>query len=130
MASTRNRNTTGNYALEQSQLNRIFESHTYLHGSSGCQDLSRTFLPGDGLIGGSVALPREYLASNAVDVESYLHGTGATDLTNPAKDPTVVPDSSYFAAAHIYKRDYTVQMPRPLHPEPAQRPGLWTSSSS
>ena len=35
MASTRSKNTPGNYALEQWSLEKQFQSKTYIHGAQG-----------------------------------------------------------------------------------------------
>ena len=82
MTSTRNINTPGNYALEQSS-SRLFESMTfYKYGSGGTA--YKSSIPD----GGS-ALPshmsRDALSYNPVDIESMLRGINSTNLVNPSK---------------------------------------------
>jgi hypothetical protein len=93
MASTSNRNTAGDYAQDQHQMLRIrqydmFRDRMY-HPSPA--------LPGDGL-GSNRRMPRETLAHNACDVESFLFGIRTTDLVDPkpplAMQPIAVPSLS------------------------------------
>lgn len=84
MASTRNKNTTGNYNAEQWSLNEQINYNTY---KSYCIPQS-TYLPGDGLLAGRVA--PENLSNNYCDIESQLFGIGSTNLVTPL--PQVVPE--------------------------------------
>lgn len=77
MASTRNKNTRNNYALE---LNRsIHTTENRLLTESSIHD--KTVLPGNGV--GIAQMPRESLSTNPVDIESHLFGIGLSDLTKP-----------------------------------------------
>jgi hypothetical protein len=84
MASTRNKNTPGNYSAEQWSLNEQINYNTY-HSYGVPQS---THFAGDGLIHGRIA--SENLSKNACDVESYLFGIGSTNLVNPLSP--VVPE--------------------------------------
>jgi hypothetical protein len=83
MASTRNKNTLGDYQLEQRSLLQQAEYLTYIHGASGKTE--KTMFSGDGLLSGRFASTE--LCNNATDVESYLYGIGTTNLVQPLKRP-------------------------------------------
>jgi hypothetical protein len=84
MASTRNKNTTGNYNAEQWSLNEQINYNTYK--SYGIPQ--STYLPSDGLLTGRMA--SENLSNNYCDIESQLFGIGSTNLVTPL--PPVVPE--------------------------------------
>jgi len=80
MASTRNKNSPGNYALEtegklaQAQY-KIDEMYSVP---------PETNQPGNGLLAGSVGPSK--LSSNYCDIESVLRGIGSTNLVTPQPD--------------------------------------------
>jgi hypothetical protein len=76
MASTRNKNTGIDYRLQQNINNRTQQYAMYVNGSSGVSQCTR--LPGDGL--GNAGIPGEYLSGNYIDIESFLRGTGTSNL--------------------------------------------------
>ena len=81
MASSRSKNTPGNYCLEQ----RAFQ-----HGVDYCVDrdyayVPRTLVAGDGLLQGRMGC--DVLSKNPRDVESFLFGIGATNLVTPSTQP-------------------------------------------
>ena len=117
MASTRNRNTPGNYKLEQWSLeqNRVHQS--YLHAAAG--QAITTHFAGNGLVGGW--MPRTELAHNAVDIESFLHGTGSTNLVVPSLQPILQPKT--VDTLSIADR-VPLLLPKSLYVESNQRP-LW-----
>ncbi len=80
MASTRNRNTPGNYSLEQREY-RQFENYT-LYPNSQYGAAYNTRLPGNGLL--PAQIPWNKLSYNAADTESFLFGINSTNLVNPA----------------------------------------------
>lgn len=84
MASTRNRNTPGDYKAEQWSLQEQINYNTYKNYGVA----ESTYLPGDGLLQGRVAA--ENLSNNFCDIESQLFGIGSTNLVKPL--PTVVPE--------------------------------------
>jgi len=118
MASTRNRNTQGNYRAEQWSLeqNRVHQS--YLHGAAG--QAITTHFAGNGLIGGW--MPRTELSHNPIDIESFLRGTGSTNLVNPKQDPVL--QKKIVDTLSIADR-LPLLSPKPLYIEPDQRP-LWS----
>jgi hypothetical protein len=77
MASTRNKNTPGNYSAEQWSLGEQINYNTYQ--SYGVPQ--STYFAGDGLLHGRVA--SEQLSNNSCDIESNLFGIGSTNLVNP-----------------------------------------------
>ena len=79
MASTRNKNTSGNYAAERFAQEKTHRELMYLHASRG--QAIQTSLPGDGLLQGRV--PGRDLARNDCDIESFLFGIGSTNLETP-----------------------------------------------
>jgi len=82
MASTRNKNSAGDYKLEQGQNSEIFEYSAYTNSAYG-QPLTSHFA-GDGLIMGRMAAST--LSTNNVDIESQLYGIGSTNLVTPNAD--------------------------------------------
>lgn len=84
MASGRNRNTPGDYSMEQ-RIN--IGSVDYLTEKNFAIP-RQTYFPSDGLLPGRVA--SENLSGNSCDIESYLRGIGANNLV--VAQPDVVPD--------------------------------------
>lgn len=115
MASTRNKNTPGNYALEQRQLAQQREYWT-AHGAN-----PSLRLPGDGLL--PARMPSHHLSDNAVNIESFLFGIGSTNLVEPQTTPFHA-ELKALPSAHCYERNRRVWIPRPLQIDPNQRP-LW-----
>jgi hypothetical protein len=113
MASTRNKNTRGNYALE---LNKSIHMQEYmLHTDYGEKDV--TFRPGDGL--GGARLPSTHLSSNPVEIESFLLGIGSSDLTKPTA--VLSPDLKCLPQIDLFKKRGIV-MPDPFYAQTDQRP--------
>ena len=115
MASTRNRNTPGNYNLEQREY-RQFENYT-LYANSQYGAAYNTKLAGNGLNPGQI--PWNKLSNNAADIESFLFGVNSTNLVNPA--PIFVPELAKIDSANIYEKE-PVFMPEPLVIQKNQRP--------
>jgi len=80
MASTRNRNTPGNYCSEQRQYKHA--QHYALYENSQYGSAYNTRLPGNGLL--PAQIPWNKLSHNAADTESFLFGINSTNLVNPA----------------------------------------------
>jgi hypothetical protein len=115
MASTRNRNTPGNYYVEQRQHK---ESETYtLYENSQYGAAYTTQLPGNGLL--PAQIPWNKLSYNAADTESFLFGINSTNLVNPA--PCFIPEITPLHTANIYQKK-PVFLPEPLVIEKKQRP--------
>ena len=115
MASTRNRNTPGNYSLEQREY-RQFENYT-LYPNSQYGAAYNTRLPGNGLL--PAQIPWNKLSYNAADTESFLLGINSTNLVNPA--PCFKPEIAQLNSANIYESKPTF-IPEPLVIETNQRP--------
>ena len=111
MASTRNKNTSINYNLEQRSYQQQ-DTYTRLYGES-----YQTNLAGNGLINGK--LPREQLSGNPINTESFLFGINSTNLVNPA--PTFHPELHNLSQVHIFDKGQTF-MPEPFICETGQRP--------
>jgi hypothetical protein len=115
MASTRNRNTRGNYCLEQRQFKQ-FENYT-LYPNSQYGSAYNTRLPGNGLLPGQI--PGNKLSYNALDTESFLFGINSTNLVNPA--PCFVPEITKLNSENIFEIS-KIYIPEPLVIEKNQRP--------
>lgn len=85
MASTRNRNTSGNYVAEQS-INQFQREYFSYETASHYAVPNQTHFPGNGLVGMKTA--HRNLSTNYSDVESYLFGIGSTNLVSPVSNPT------------------------------------------
>lgn len=115
MASTRNKNTIGNYNLETSQN---YKSQFYtLYPNSQYGNAYDTKLPGVGLLAGQI--PSNQLSQNSCDIESFLYGINSTNLVTPQN--TFVPELKYIPSANIFYKPPTI-IPQPLVIERNQRP--------
>ena len=115
MASTRNRNTPGNYCLEQRQYQQSRGYTLYPNSQYGAAYNTR--LAGNGLL--PAQIPWNKLSYNAADTESFLFGINSTNLVNPA--PCFVPEITKLESVNIYDKGPTL-MPEPLVMEKNQRP--------
>lgn len=113
MASTRNRNTQGDYRLEQ----RRYRQHQdfMLYPQYGLAN--NTHLPGNGLL--PAQLPWSQLSHNAADTESFLFGIGSTNLVNPP--PCFRPEITQLRSVDLFEKS-AVLMPEPLVIYHDQRP--------
>lgn len=115
MASTTNKNFSGNYELEQRQFADHLTHQHYLHNSSG--QAYTNHLPGLGLMPGQVHSSN--LSNNNIDIESFLRGTRASDLVDPK--PPVQPVLKSQESLNIHDR-LPVYLPRDLVIDVDQRP--------
>ena len=115
MASTRNKNTSGNYCLDQRQNVNTESWQLYINGANGLAHDTR--LPGNGLNPGQ--LPWSTLSHNPADIESFLFGINSTNLVNPA--PALTPELKCLNIANIFKTNGII-MPIPLVVPKEQRP--------
>jgi hypothetical protein len=115
MSSTRNKNTPGNYDLEQQYYKKQTEYKTYIHSQYGKPQ--QTHFPGNGLLQGRVA-PTE-LSHNPCDLESFLYGIGTTNLVNPQAKP--VAQIYEIESLNVMKK-LPVILPEPLVIDGHQRP--------
>jgi len=115
MASTRNKNTPGNYCLQQREYAESRDYLAYKYSSYG--QAYDTRLPGNGLNPGQV--PWNTLSHNAADIESFLFGINSTNLVNPA--PPLTPELTCLKTANVFETR-PVYIPEPLVVEKGQRP--------
>lgn len=115
MASTRNRNTPGNYCLEQRQYQNSSKYTLYPNSQYGAAYNTR--LPGNGLL--PAQIPWNKLSYNAPDTESFLFGINSTNLVNPA--PCFVPEIAKLDSTNIFEKG-SILMPEPLVLDNRQRP--------
>ena len=115
MASTRSKNDTGNYALEQHHFHLARQHIHAPHRTS-----HRTALAELGI--NPSHLPREALAHNPVEIETKLFGIGSSNMVMPA--PIVHPQLKRLETRPWFDR-LPMVMPKRLITEPNQRPSLW-----
>ena len=115
MASTRNKNTPGNYCLDTKQNTQSESWKLYENGANGYA--YTTNLAGNGLIQGP--MPWNKLSNNAADIESFLFGINSTNLVNPAGP--LVPQLKQLSEQDLYKKSNII-MPIPFVVPKEQRP--------
>jgi hypothetical protein len=115
MASTRNKNTPGNYCLQQKEYSDSSRWTLYENGAFG--QAYDTKLSGNGLNPGQ--LPWNTLSRNPADIESFLFGINSTNLVNPA--PNLTPELKCLTTANVFKMPDVI-MPVPLVVPKGQRP--------
>lgn len=104
MASTRDKNSTGNYELEKHGINKQF-SH-YVNDVYARPPTVN--MPGDGLLAAKTC--RNELSSNACDIESMLRGIGANNMENP--QPEIKPQLNEMSDLRIMNKPvFYVQEP-------------------
>jgi hypothetical protein len=106
MASTRNKNTPGNYSAEQESLLQqrqynVFENYRFP---------VETHLPGNGLL--PARLPLQLDKQNA-DIESELLGIGSTNLVNPRMGSMLPPANRQIQSLNIIQKKQ-ILLPDPL----------------
>jgi hypothetical protein len=107
MASTRNKNTRGNYNLELKMDNDSQHYNLYKHSQYG--EAVSTRLPGNGLLAGQIYMDK--LSHNPIQIESFLFGINSTNLVNP--ESPLVPQLKSLETVDIYKTP-SILMPVPL----------------
>lgn len=116
MASTRNRNTPGDYALEQ-RSNTLNHDYMSYDKSAFYGTVGNTYLPGNGLVGMKTAGMN--LSANAADIESQLFGIGSTNLVSPQRP--IAPDVYQLKSLNIADRTPLILSDK-FSPAPNQRP--------
>ena len=115
MASTRNRNTTSDYKLEQLQNTNHLENNLYInYGRPNNECFPELYNPSK--------LSRDALCNNAIDVETTLRGIGASNMVNPCTPATPSLRTLDFKA--FFDRTQAVVMPYPFVKNNYQRPNL------
>jgi hypothetical protein len=115
MSSTRNKNSIGNYELEQFSIYKSHIHTTFVNGPFG--KAIQTHFPGDGLLPGRVS--HAELNHNACDIESFLYGIGTTNLVKPFVEPSYQPKN--IQSLNIIDKIPLI-IPKPLIIEGNQRP--------
>jgi hypothetical protein len=116
MASTRNKNTYGNYCLEQKQYSQNAQYTLYANSQYG--EAYNTRLAGNGLNPGQ--MPWNTMSNNAPDIETFLFGINSTNLVNNSP-PILVPQLKQLNSANIFEKS-VIFIPEPLTIEKNQRP--------
>lgn len=115
MASTRNKNTPGDYKLEQRNNIEINAYNTTTEYGVPQQ----TNFAGNGLLPGRVASLQ--LSNNSCDIESQLFGIGSTNLVVPKQ--FIEPSIKQLPSLNMMDR-LPILVPEPLVVERNQRPYL------
>lgn len=115
MAGTRNKNTPGDYKLEQNNNTGIITYNTYTHSSYGAPQQKN--FAGDGLLMGRITA--DQLSSNYCDIESQLFGIGSTNMVAPKGE--IIPDIRKIQSLSIIDR-LPLIVPEPMVVEGNQRP--------
>ena len=115
MASTRNKNTPGNFCLDHRQNVGSEAWQLYINGANGFAYDTR--LAGTGLNPGQ--LPWSTLSYNPADIESFLFGINSTNLVNPA--PPLRPELKCLKSVNLFKTRDNI-LPVPLVIPKGQRP--------
>lgn len=115
MASTRNKNSKGDYNLEQNINKSINEWNTYEYSSrGGAYDPA---IPNIGYTPSKMCSC--FFSNNGIDIESQLYGIGSSNLVN--EKPTVNPQLKQIKTIDFFDRQKLL-MPKPLVIEDNQRP--------
>jgi len=115
MASTRNKNTPGNYCLQQLEYSQSRQYTIYKNAAPG--EAYDTKLPGNGLLPGQI--PWNKLSYNSADIESFLFGINSTNLVKP--QPCLTPELKNLSTANVFEKG-PIYIPEPLVVEKNQRP--------
>jgi hypothetical protein len=115
MSSTTDKNTPGNYAIEQFSIQKMRDYDVY----SGYGVNSQTCQPGDGLLAGK--MNHSQLAYNGIDIESFLRGINSTNLVTPSHP--VIPRIRPLKSLCIFDKP-TMILPKSLKIDENQRPKI------
>jgi len=116
MASTRNKNTQGNYFLEQRSLCHSREYDLYKNAPNG-----HAYDPALPCIGFNPSvMGRDNFSYNSIDIETALFGINSTNLVE--KQAPVVPELKKLREIAYFDRTPRLIMPKPLVIENNQRP--------
>ena len=115
MASTRNKNTRGNYNLEM--RNFVLNEQYTLYANSQYGEAYDTKMPGYGVNPGQI--PGNKMSNNSTNIESFLFGINSTNLVEPAQP--LYPEIKTLATADFIPQNKVI-MPEPFAQEKNQRP--------
>ena len=113
MTSTRNKNTRGDYYLEQKAYGHQFDYKSDINYGEN----NKTCYPGDSLLAGR--LSHNLLAYNANDVESQLFGIGSSNLV--FAKPDTIPQFKSLYSLSMMDNKVPLIMPVPLVVQKYQR---------
>lgn len=115
MASTRNKNCSADYKLEQRSFDqsRLYNSYTYSQSGRAYKNA----MPDMGITPSN--MPRCAFSNNSVDIESALKGINSTNLVSP-QAPTV-PQLKQLPNIAFFDRMPCI-LPKPLEIAKNQRP--------
>ena len=116
MASTRNKNTPGNYELEQNNMATMREYELY----QGHTFHEQTCFPGNGLLPCKFPLQ---LFHNNCDIESELLGINSTNLVKPQTSTLLPPEPKPLPFGSIIDKSPVI-LPSPLVISKTQRYGM------
>jgi hypothetical protein len=116
MASTRNKNTSSDYALEQKVNVDARDNNLYLHSSAG-RPITEC-IPSIGYTPSHMS--RDALANNPIDIESSLYGIGSSNLVTPCE--AVNPSIRNLDFKDFFNRPNATIMPLPMVYNNNQRP--------
>lgn len=117
MASTRNKNDRGNYKSEE--RGREDQRLNLMYKNQGNGQAFNSHYAGDGLLAGQMG--PMVLSRNFVDIDSFLKGTGSTNLVNHMNP--ITPQFKELESLSIIDRIPLI-LPRPLQHDSQQRPLL------
>jgi hypothetical protein len=115
MASTSNKNSKGNYVLEQNAYSLARKYNAYQNSAFG--PAYKSAIPELGYMPSRMSC--DEWSNNAIDIESQLRGIGSTNLVTPNKP--VVPELKSLEFKPFF-RYVPLIMPKPLVIENGQRP--------
>jgi hypothetical protein len=115
MASTRSKNTIGNYSLEKNAYSNQENYTIFENGFSG--RAYETYFAGNGLLHGRISATE--LSTNACDIETMLRGIGSTNLE--ITNTPIVPQIRNIESLNVITK-LPVYIPSKLVIEPNQRP--------
>lgn len=116
MASTRNKNTSLDYNLEQKVNKDLLQENLYIHSQYGRPNTE--CMPSVGYMPSHMS--NYALSNNPIDIESTLYGIGSTNLVKPCEQ--VNPSIKQIEFKDFFNRPDAVIMPYPLVMDNKQRP--------
>lgn len=117
MSSTTNRNSPGNYNMEQYSMQQNRDYRDYVgYGSN-----ETTYFAGDGLLSGKMT--HRELSHNGNDIESFLFGINSTNLVT-ASQP-ITPNIRKLKSLSIIDKTPII-LPEPFKVTENQRPNIMT----
>ena len=117
MASTRNKNSTRDFKIEQKTQNLARNYASFENGCAGKAYEPALTFESVGILPSRMS--RENFSSNSVDIESALFGINSTNLVEP--QAPVVPQLKQLPEVKFFDR-MAMFMPEPLVVEKAARP--------